>query len=168
MVFTVAQGGNEKGECPNTELKEVKKRKRDRSSRMARTILALLETEAVISTHKNSQNCLKVLQLSGKTSAAPGQRGDIMAQISVDTFHREGVLFVVDIEDMFPWKDHVQIPAVSVGAVMFRRRRCVYHTLDCPGHFVSAHNMAHNLPRFPAHHRDNVDIFPCFCPGFVL
>ena len=32
-----------------------------------------------------------------------------MAQISIDTLHGEGVIFVVNIEDMLPRKDDIQI-----------------------------------------------------------
>ena len=32
-----------------------------------------------------------------------------MAQISVDTLHGEDVIFVVNIENMFPWKNDILI-----------------------------------------------------------
>ena len=32
-----------------------------------------------------------------------------MAQISIDTLHCEGIVFVVDIEDMLTWKNDIQI-----------------------------------------------------------
>lgn len=40
------------------------------------------------------------LQLSRKTSASPGQCRDVMAQISIDTLHCEGVILAVDIVDV--------------------------------------------------------------------
>ena len=91
-----------------------------------------------------------------------------MVQISIDTLHGEGVIFVVDIEDMFPWKDNIQISRVSICAITFRIRGCVYHLLNRPGVLITAHNMAYDLPRFPAYHRHDLDIFPCFCAGLVF
>jgi len=56
---------------------------------------------------QNGDNSLKVFQLSRKTPAAPRQRWDITAQIRVDAFYCEGVFFIVDIIDMFFWKNNV-------------------------------------------------------------
>lgn len=47
--------------------------------------------EAVVSLNKNGKDCPKIFQLPRKTPAAPGQRWDIMAQISVDTVHLLGL-----------------------------------------------------------------------------
>ena len=135
---------------------------------MIRTVKFFLRAESVIGFHKNSKNCLEILQLSRETSAAPRQRWNIMAQISVDTFYGKGVIFVVNIEDMLPWEDHIQIPAVSIRTIEFRFRSCIDHSLDCPGHLVPAHGMPHNLSRISAHHCHNIDVFPDFCPGFIL
>ena len=132
---------------------------------MTRTIVIFLDTKTVISSNKNSQSCLKIFQFSRKASAAPCQRWNIMAQISIDTLNRERVILIVDIENMLPWKDHIQIPIVSIGTITFRLRTCIDYPLDCPGRFVPAHDMAYNLPRFPAHHCYDVNIFPCLCPG---
>ena len=43
-----------------------------------------------------------------------------MAQISIDTLHGEGVIFVVNIEDMLPRKDNIQISRVPICAITFR------------------------------------------------
>lgn len=91
-----------------------------------------------------------------------------MAQISIDTLHGEGVIFVVNIEDMFPRKDDIQISRVPICAIAFHIRGCIYHLLDSLGGLITAHNMACDLPRLPAYHRHNVDIFPCFCAGLTL
>ena len=32
-----------------------------------------------------------------------------MAQVGIDAFYREGVFFVVDIEDVFSWINNIQI-----------------------------------------------------------
>ena len=74
---------------------------------MTRTIAIFLKAKAVISSNKNSQNSLKIFQFSRKASAAPCQRRDIMAQISIDTLNRERVILIVDIEDMPPWKNYI-------------------------------------------------------------
>ncbi len=113
-------------------------------------------------------NCLEILQFSRKTSASPRQCWDIMAQISVDAFHREGVIFVVDIVNVLSWKNHIQVPKVSIGTIIFCLRGGIYHPLDRLGRFAPAYPMPHNLTWFSAHHRHNVDIFPRFCPGLVL
>ena len=75
---------------------------------MIRTVKFFLPAEAIIGHHKNSKDSLEILQLSGETPAATRQRWDIMAQISIDTLYGKGVIFVVDIEDMLSWKDHIQ------------------------------------------------------------
>ncbi len=49
---------------------------------MSGTIAVLLNPEAVIGPYKNSQNSLKIFQLSRKTPAAACRSRDIMAQIS--------------------------------------------------------------------------------------
>ena len=155
-------------ECPNAQLKEIKERKGDRCSRMIRTVKFFLPAKAVISLHKNSKDSLEILQLSGETPAAPRQRWDIMAQISVDALYGKGVIFVVDIADMLSWKDHIQIPAVSICTIAFRLRSRIDHSLDRPGHLVPTHDMSQNLSRISAHHRHNIDVFPGFCSGFIL
>ena len=96
-------------ECPSTELKEVKERKGDRRLRVAGSIAVFLETETIVSLNKNSKDCLKIFQLPRKAPALSCQRRDIMAQISVDTLHREGVIFIVNIVNMLPRKDHILV-----------------------------------------------------------
>ena len=87
---------------------------------MAGTVAIFLESKTVIGLNKNSKNSLEILQFSRKASASPRQRRDIMAQISVDALHREGVIFIVNIINMLPRKDHIQVSAVSVCAILFR------------------------------------------------
>lgn len=91
-----------------------------------------------------------------------------MAQIGIDTLQGEGVIFVVNIEDMLPRKDDIQISRVPICAIPFRIRGCIYHLLNRSGGLITAYDMAYDLPRLPAYHRHNVDIFPCFCAGLVL
>ena len=67
----------------------------------------LLKAKTIVSLYKDSKNRLEVLQLPGKTSASPCQRRDIMEQISVDTFHREGVILIVDVVNMLSGIDYV-------------------------------------------------------------
>ena len=52
--FPELQGGFETWECPNTQLKEVKKGKGDRRAWMSGTIAVLLKPEAVIGPYENS------------------------------------------------------------------------------------------------------------------
>ena len=97
---------------------------------MTGTEEVFLKSETVVSINENSQNGLEILQLSWKTPAPPCQCRDIMAQISIDTLNREGVIFVVDIENLLSRKDYIQIPIVSICAIMFRLRSRVDHPLD--------------------------------------
>ena len=91
-----------------------------------------------------------------------------MAQVSVDTLNREGIVLVVDIEDMLPWKDHIQISVVSVRTIAFRIRGGIHYFLYRPGRFIPAHCVPQNLAGLPAHHCYNINVFPVFCPWFVL
>ena len=89
-----------KRECPKEELKEIEEGKGHSGPRMAGTVAIFLESKTVIGLNKNSKNSLEILQLPRKTPAPPGQCWDIMAQISVDTFHREGVILIMDVVNM--------------------------------------------------------------------
>ena len=135
---------------------------------MAGTVTVLVLPKTIISMNKDREDRLEILQFSRETPAPPGQGRNIMAQISIDAFHREGVIFVVNVKDMFSWKDHIQVSVVPVCAVYFRLRSRVYHPLDRPGGLIPTYSMSHYLPGFSAHHRHNVDIFPGFRPGLVL
>lgn len=135
---------------------------------MIRTVKFFLPAEAVIGLYKNSKDSLEILQFSRETPTAPRQRWNIMAQISVDTLYGKGVIFVVDIEDMLSWKDYIQISTVSIRAIAFRARNCIDHSLNPPGHLIPAHGMPQNLSRISAYHRHYIDVFPGFCPGFIL
>ena len=157
-----------KGECPNGELKEVKERKRGRVFWMEGAIAVLLDTKAVVRPNENSKDCLKIFEFPRETSAASSQCRDIMAQISIDAFNREGVIFVVDIVNMLSWKDHIQISDIPIRTVCPGLRRCIYHSLNRFGRFVLAYNMTHDLPWFSAHHGHYVDIFPGFCSRLIL
>ena len=95
--------------------------------------MVLLESKTVIGLNENSKNCLKVLQFPWKTSAPSGQCWDIMAQISVDTFHREGVILIVNVVNMSARVDHIQISLVPICAVIFCLRRGINHPLNCLG-----------------------------------
>lgn len=125
-------------------------------------------SEAVIGLQENGKNSLKILQLSRKTSAVPGQSRDIMAQIRVDALRREGLAFIMDIAKMLSGIDHIQIPRVSVRPVTFRLRRCVHHLLNGPEGLIAADDMTYDLPRVSAYYRYDVDISPGFCPRFIL
>ena len=70
--------------------------------------------KAVISANENGKDCLKVLQLSGKSPAVPYQGRDIMQQAGVDAFHCEGVTFVMVMEDVLSREYHVQISAIPI------------------------------------------------------
>lgn len=91
-----------------------------------------------------------------------------MAQIRMDAFHREGVIFAMNIEDVLPWKDHIQISRVTIGTVLLRHRRRIHHALNRLSRFVAADDMPQNLTWIPVHHRYDVDVFPGSCSGLVL
>ena len=100
---------------------------------MTRTIAAFLQSETVVGLNKNSKNRLEIFRFSGKASASPCQRRDIMAQISVDTFHCEGVILIVDVVNMLSWIDYVQIPLISICTVILCLRSSINHPLNCLG-----------------------------------
>ena len=131
-------------------------------------ITKFLCAKEVISANKNSKNGLKALQLSGKVSAARCQGRDIMPQVSLDPFHCEGITFVMDIEDVLSWEDHVQIASIPICAVLLSLLGCIHHLLDCSGRFVRTHHMTYNLSWIPAHHRHDIDIFPRFRAGLAF
>ena len=74
---------------------------------MSVAITVFMNAELVVGVNENGQNRLKVFQFSRKTSAASCQCWNIMAQISIDTFHSKGVILVVSIEDVLSWKHNV-------------------------------------------------------------
>jgi len=100
---------------------------------MAGTVAILLESKTVVSMDKNIKDSLEILQVSRKTPAPPGQCWDIMTQISVDTFHREGVILIVNVVNMSARVDHIQISLVPICAVIFCLRRGINHPLNCLG-----------------------------------
>ena len=112
------------------------------SPRVTGTEAIFLEAKAVVGTDKNSKDSLEIFQLSGKAPATPCQRGDIMAQISVDTLHCEGIVFVVDVEDVLTRKNDIQITEISVRTVLFCLRSCIHHFLNGCRRFIQAHNMS--------------------------
>ena len=168
MFWAECQGYDLQGECPNTQLKEVKERKWHSNPWMFGAITFFLNAKAIVCLNKNCQNCLEILQFSRKTSASPCQCRDIMAQIGVDTFHRESVIFVVYIVDVLPWIHYIQVSLIAICAIIFCLWSRIYHPLDRFRHFIPARHMAQDLPWLSAHHCHNVDIFPRFCPGFIL
>lgn len=95
--------------------------------------MVLLESKTVVSMDKNIKDSLEILQVSRKTPAPPRQCWDIMAQISVDTFHREGVILIVNVVNMSARVDHIQISLVPICAVIFCLRRGINHPLNRPG-----------------------------------
>lgn len=107
--------------------------KRDSSPWMTRAIAVFLQSETVVCLNKNNKNRLEIFQFSGKASASSCQRRDIMAQISVDTFHREGVILIADVVNMLSRIDYVHISLVSIRTVILCLRNGVNHPLDCPG-----------------------------------
>lgn len=121
------------GEYPNKELMEIKERNGDNGPWVAGAIMSLLNPKMVVSPNKNSKDSLKIFQLSRETPAPSGQCRNIMTQISVDTLHRKGAILVVDIVNMLPRKDHIQISVVSVCAILFRLRSGIDHPLNRPG-----------------------------------
>ena len=91
-----------------------------------------------------------------------------MAQISIDTLHSEGVIFIVDVVNMLSRIDYVQLSLISICAVIFCLGSSIYHSLNRLGCLILTYNMPHYLPGFSTHHRHDVDVFPSSCPWFVL
>ena len=151
-----------KRECPNAELKEVKEGKRDSSPWMTSAIAFFLQSETVVGLNKNSKNCLEIFQFSGKASASPCQRRDIMAQISVDTLNSESVLFVVNIVNMLSRIYHIPISNISVCVISTGFWRGVYHPLYSLSCFVLCHIKARYHAWISAYRGHHIHIFAGF------
>ena len=76
-----------------------------------------------------------------------------MAQISVDTFYRESVTLVVNIENVSAWIDYLPVGSVAVCTILLGIRCMVCHALDRLTRFVSTYNMTDDLTRNTADHR---------------
>lgn len=97
---------------------------------MVGTIAVFMNSKTVVSPHEHSQNSLEIFQLSRKTSTSPRQCRNIMAQISVDTLHREGVTLVVNIEDMISGKNDIYVAGVPICAILSCLGSRVHHLLN--------------------------------------
>lgn len=93
-------------DCLKPQLKKVIER--NRGTWVSGAIAVLLKAKAVVNPHENSKSRLEILRFSGKASASPCQRRDIMAQVSVDTFQCEGVVFAVGVVNVLSWKHNIQ------------------------------------------------------------
>ena len=91
-----------------------------------------------------------------------------MVQVSVGTFHHKGVILIMDVVIILFRIDYILLSLISICAVIFHLKSSVNNPLNCPGYFVLAYHMSHDLLWLSAHHGHNVDIFPGFCAGFVL
>ena len=91
-----------------------------------------------------------------------------MAQVGIDAFYREGVFFVVDIEDVFSRIDNIQITGITVCAVSLSIGSGIHHALDRLRSFIPADSVTYDLPRLTAHHRYDIDVLSCFCLRFAF
>lgn len=89
-----------------------------------------------------------------------------MAQVGIDAFYREGVFFVVDIEDVFSWINNIQITGITVCAVSLSIRSGIHHALDRLRSFIPADSMTYDLPRLTADHCHNINVLSRFCLRF--
>ena len=135
---------------------------------MFRTPAFFLYTKTIISRDKNGDNGSQILHFPWKTSAAPRQRGYIMAQVGVHAFYRESIVFIVDIINMLSRKHNVQIPAISICTVCSCFRRLVYDLLNRLRRFVHTDAISRNLSRLSTNHRYNIDVFPRVCTRLLI
>ena len=89
-----------------------------------------------------------------------------MAQVGIDAFYREGVFFVVDIEDVFSWINNIQITGITVCAVSLGIRSGIHHALDRLRSFIPADSVTYDLPRLTADYGHNINVLSCFCLRF--
>lgn len=125
-------------------------------------------SKRIVSPDKNIKSSLEVFQLSRETSGSPCQCRNIMAQISIHTFYRKRIIFVVNIEDMLTGKDHIQIAIIPICTVLLRFRGRIHHLLYGLGGFVHTYHMSYNLSGFSARHDHDIDIFLGFRVGLTL
>lgn len=101
----------------------------------------------VVIYYKNRGYSLKIFQFSQKAPSSLCRRWDVMTQISVDTFDRESIALVVDIENMLARTGCFPLGRVAVCTILPGVRRMVYHALDRLNRFVSTYNMTGDLSR---------------------
>ena len=109
-----------------------------------------------------------IFRFPRKPSAAARRRRNIMPQISIAPLQRKSILFVVNMENMFSRKDHIQISIVSVCTILLCHQNCVCHLPDCSSCFIPAYYMADYLTRLSTYHGYYIDVFPCFRPWLIL
>ena len=91
-----------------------------------------------------------------------------MAQVSIYSLHRKGVLFIMRVINMLSRKHHIQIPKVSIRTISFRPGNFIYHLLYRLCGSVRAHQMTNDLPWITAYHRYDIEVFTGLCSFFSL
>ena len=81
-----------------------------------------------------------------------------MAQVGIDAFYREGIFFVMNIEDMLSRINNIQITDITVCAVSLGIGSGIHHALDRLRSFISAD--------LTADHCHNINVLSCFCLRF--
>ena len=89
-----------------------------------------------------------------------------MAQVGIDTFYRESIFFVMNIEDVLSRINNVQITGITVCAVSLCIGSGIHHALDRLRSFICADSMTYDLPRLTADYGHNINILSCFCLRF--
>ena len=87
-------------------------------------------SEFVICVNKNRHHSIKGFDFTAKTTAPAGENRDVVAQIGIDPFDGEGVVFVSYIADMPSRINDIYIACIAVGAIILRRRGIVDDRLD--------------------------------------
>lgn len=89
-----------------------------------------------------------------------------MAQVGIDAFYREGIFFVMNIEDMLSRINNIQITDITVCAVSLGIGSGIHHALDRLRSFISADRVTYDLPGLTADHCHNINVLSCFCLRF--
>lgn len=123
---------------------------------------ALGFAELIVCVDENRQHRFKCFQTSEEAPASSPQPCYVMPDVSVCALDDMRIAFVVHITLMRSPEDHIKIHQASIGIVVFRMQRPVYHPLyvRCTNRVI--HLKRHDLTRLPAYHRHNIRVYPVF------
>jgi len=124
--------------------------------------------EFVVCVCKNRNNSVKRFDFSVKTTAAPSESGNVMPQVSIDTFDCKSIIFVVYIPNVASRINDVYITQITVCAVFLYPRRRIDHCLDSLRRFIRGNIKTDDLSRFTADHRHYIRVFTGFCMRFAF
>ena len=86
------------------------------------SVFAFCFSEFVIRIYEYGKYRFECLGFSAEASASASQYGDVMPDVSIDTFDSEGVVFISDIADMPSRIHNIYVTPITVRAIVSRFR----------------------------------------------